>query len=129
RYRDYREPPWSSNPYEFSKQYWSVLAARLAFVILFQNLVMLLSEGLDWMIPDIPKDISEQIKKEKSLMVDVFLKEEHEKLQLIQNFLKKDQPAQPKPNLKTLAPRSRASSLCQFSPEKKPSHGTQHSDV
>ncbi|XP_058882847.1 anoctamin-2b isoform X2 [Acipenser ruthenus] len=129
RYRDYREPPWSSNPYEFSKQYWSVLAARLAFVILFQNLVMLLSEGLDWMIPDIPKDISEQIKKEKTLMVDVFLKEEHEKLQLIQNFLKKDQPAQPKPNLKTLAPRSRASSLCQFSPEKKPSHGTQHTDV
>ncbi|MGH0118831.1 UNVERIFIED_CONTAM: hypothetical protein FKN15_056218 [Acipenser sinensis] len=129
RYRDYREPPWSSNPYEFSKQYWSVLAARLAFVILFQNLVMLLSEGLDWMIPDIPKDISEQIKKEKTLMVDVFLKEEHEKLQLIQNFLRKDQPAQPKPNLKTLAPRSRASSLCQFSPEKKPSHGTQHTDM
>ncbi|KAK1168766.1 hypothetical protein AOXY_G9630 [Acipenser oxyrinchus oxyrinchus] len=129
RYRDYREPPWSSNPYEFSKQYWSVLAARLAFVILFQNLVMLLSEGLDWMIPDIPKDISEQIKKEKTLMVDVFLKEEHEKLQLIQNFLKKDQPAQPKPNLKNLAPRSRAASLCQFSPEKKPSDGSQHTDV
>ncbi|MGH0135907.1 UNVERIFIED_CONTAM: hypothetical protein FKN15_060350 [Acipenser sinensis] len=36
RYRDYREPPWSSNPYGFSKQYWSLLAARLAFVILFQ---------------------------------------------------------------------------------------------
>ncbi|KAK1167255.1 anoctamin-2-like [Acipenser oxyrinchus oxyrinchus] len=127
RYRDYREPPWSSNPYEFSKQYWSVLAARLAFVILFQNLVMLLSEGLDWIIPDIPKDISEQIKKEKTLLVDVFLKEEHEKLQLIQNFLLKDRPA--KPNLKTLAPRSRATSLCQFSPEKKPSDGSQHTDV
>ncbi|XP_058842374.1 anoctamin-1-like isoform X1 [Acipenser ruthenus] len=127
RYRDYREPPWSSNPYDFSKQYWSVLAARLAFVILFQNLVMLLSEGLDWIIPDIPKDISEQIKKEKTLLVDVFLKEEHEKLQLIQNFLLKDRPA--KPNLKTLAPRSRATSLCQFSPEKKPSNGSQHTDV
>lgn len=36
RYKDYREPPWSQTPYEFSKQFWVVLAARLAFVIVFQ---------------------------------------------------------------------------------------------
>jgi anoctamin-2 len=36
RFKDYREPPWAPNPYEFSKQYWSVLSARLAFVIIFQ---------------------------------------------------------------------------------------------
>jgi len=36
RYKDYREPPWSPDAYSFSKQYWCVLAARLAFVILFQ---------------------------------------------------------------------------------------------
>lgn len=36
RYKDYREPPWSSTPYEFSKEFWVVLAARLAFVIFFQ---------------------------------------------------------------------------------------------
>uniref|UniRef100_A0A665UCF1 Anoctamin n=1 Tax=Echeneis naucrates TaxID=173247 RepID=A0A665UCF1_ECHNA len=36
RYKDYREPPWSPDAYQFSKQYWCVLAARLAFVILFQ---------------------------------------------------------------------------------------------
>lgn len=36
RYKDYREPPWSLDAYTFSKQYWCVLAARLAFVILFQ---------------------------------------------------------------------------------------------
>ncbi|XP_060046212.1 anoctamin-2 [Erinaceus europaeus] len=82
RFKDYREPPWAPNPYEFSKQYWSVLSARLAFVIIFQNLVMFLSVLVDWMIPDIPTDISDQIKKEKSLLVDFFLKEEHEKLRL-----------------------------------------------
>lgn len=43
RFKDYREPPWSQNQYEFSKQYWAVLSARLAFVILFQ--VSLLSCG------------------------------------------------------------------------------------
>uniref|UniRef100_A0A7N4NPD3 Anoctamin n=2 Tax=Sarcophilus harrisii TaxID=9305 RepID=A0A7N4NPD3_SARHA len=83
RFKDYREPPWAPNQYEFSKQYWSVLSARLAFVIIFQNLVMFLSVLVDWMIPDIPKDISDQIKKEKSLLVDFFLKEEHEKLKVM----------------------------------------------
>uniref|UniRef100_A0A667FM62 Anoctamin n=1 Tax=Lynx canadensis TaxID=61383 RepID=A0A667FM62_LYNCA len=82
RFKDYREPPWAPNPYEFSKQYWSILSARLAFVIIFQNLVMFLSVLVDWMIPDIPTDISDQIKKEKGLLVDFFLKEEHEKLKL-----------------------------------------------
>lgn len=36
RYKDYREPPWSSTPYQVSKEFWAVLAARLAFVIVFQ---------------------------------------------------------------------------------------------
>lgn len=53
----------------------------------WQNLVMFLSVLVDWMIPDIPTDISDQIKKEKGLLVDFFLKEEHEKLKLM------DEPA------------------------------------
>uniref|UniRef100_A0A8C2NJ86 Anoctamin n=1 Tax=Capra hircus TaxID=9925 RepID=A0A8C2NJ86_CAPHI len=91
RFKDYREPPWAPNPYEFSKQYWAVLSARLAFVIIFQNLVMFLSVLVDWMIPDIPTDISDQIKREKSLFVDFFLKEEHEKLKLTEEPAQRSQ--------------------------------------
>ncbi|XP_060924141.1 anoctamin-1a [Limanda limanda] len=76
RYKDYREPPWSSTSYELSKEFWAILAARLAFVIVFQNVVMLMSDFVDWLIPDIPKDISLQIHKEKILMVELFMKEE-----------------------------------------------------
>lgn len=36
RYKDYRDPPWAADAYTFSKQYWSILAAKLAFVIFFQ---------------------------------------------------------------------------------------------
>uniref|UniRef100_A0A8P4G8D3 Anoctamin n=1 Tax=Dicentrarchus labrax TaxID=13489 RepID=A0A8P4G8D3_DICLA len=79
RYKDYREPPWSSTPYELSKEFWAVLAARLAFVIVFQNVVMLMSDFVDWLIPDIPKDISLQMHKEKILMVELFMKEEQGK--------------------------------------------------
>ncbi|KAG7270818.1 hypothetical protein CRUP_037152 [Coryphaenoides rupestris] len=85
-YKDYREPPWSIEAYQFSKQYWCVLAARLAFVILFQNLVMFLSLLVAWLIPDVPKPIVEQLKREKTLLVDVFLREEKEKCQLIHSL-------------------------------------------
>ncbi|NWI74028.1 ANO2 protein, partial [Dryoscopus gambensis] len=110
RFKDYREPPWSPHQYEFSKQYWAVLSARLAFVILFQNLVMFLSVLVDWMIPDIPKDISEQIKKEKTLLVDFFLKEEHEKLKLIESFITRDKR---KHRSGTKSKRTRAASFSQ----------------
>ncbi|XP_028306389.1 anoctamin-1 isoform X2 [Gouania willdenowi] len=76
RYKDYREPPWSETPYEISKEFWTVLAVRLAFVIVFQNVVMLMNDIVDWLIPDIPKDTSLQIHKEKILLVDLFMKEE-----------------------------------------------------
>ncbi|XP_040894860.1 anoctamin-1-like isoform X3 [Toxotes jaculatrix] len=85
RYKDYREPPWSSTPYEISKEFWAVLAVRLAFVIVFQNVVMLMSDVVDWLIPDIPKDISLQIHKEKILLVDLFMKEEQGKVQILES--------------------------------------------
>ncbi|MED6265771.1 Anoctamin-1, partial [Characodon lateralis] len=75
-YKDYREPPWSLTPYEISKEFWAVLAVRLAFVIVFQNVVMLMNDIVDWLIPDIPKDISQQIHKEKILLVELFMKQE-----------------------------------------------------
>ncbi|KAK7896005.1 hypothetical protein WMY93_021330 [Mugilogobius chulae] len=90
RYKDYREPPWATDAYQFSKHYWCVLAARLAFVILFQNLVMFLSLVVAWVIPDVPKTIVEQLKREKKLLVDLFLQEEKEKFQLIQSLFTKD---------------------------------------
>ncbi|XP_028610273.1 anoctamin-2 isoform X1 [Grammomys surdaster] len=126
RFKDYREPPWAPNPYEFSKQYWSVLSARLAFVIIFQNLVMFLSVLVDWMIPDIPTDISDQIKKEKSLLVDFFLKEEHEKVKLA------DEPAQKSQGGGDRSRRSRAASSVpsgRSQPGSIASSGSQHTNV
>lgn len=56
----------------------------------FQNLVMFLSLVVAWVIPDVPKTIVEQLKREKKLLVDVFLQEEKEKFQLIQSLFSKD---------------------------------------
>ncbi|XP_045888564.1 anoctamin-1a isoform X4 [Micropterus dolomieu] len=108
RYKDYREPPWSSTPYELSKEFWAVLAARLAFVIVFQNLVMLMSDFVDWLIPDIPKDISLQMHKEKILMVELFMKEEQGKRLAARDNCTQDNCTPPSSaNQSPLQPRSR----------------------
>jgi len=36
RYADYREPPDGANKYEKTAMYWHILAARLAFVVVFE---------------------------------------------------------------------------------------------
>lgn len=39
RYPDLREPPWSSKPYKLTILYWTVLAARLGFVVIFEVII------------------------------------------------------------------------------------------
>ncbi|KAM4552958.1 anoctamin-1 [Fundulus diaphanus] len=78
RYKDYRDPPWAPDAYTFSKQYWSVLAARLAFVIFFQNLAMFLSMLVAWMIPDVPRSLREQLKKENMALMEFLLEQDQE---------------------------------------------------
>lgn len=46
---------------------------------------MLMSDVVDWLIPDIPKDISVQMHKEKILLVDLFMKEEQGKVQILES--------------------------------------------
>jgi hypothetical protein len=36
RYPEYRNPPWHERPYKRPLIYWHILAARLAFVVVFQ---------------------------------------------------------------------------------------------
>uniref|UniRef100_A0A8C4N4D5 Anoctamin n=1 Tax=Eptatretus burgeri TaxID=7764 RepID=A0A8C4N4D5_EPTBU len=95
-FRDYREPPWSLEKYELSKQYWTVMAIRLMFVLIFRNLVMFSSSMLDWLIPDVPEDIAESIRKEQRLAADCFLRDEQEKHNILQTFAtqKEDQKEQ-----------------------------------
>uniref|UniRef100_A0A674PC29 Anoctamin n=1 Tax=Takifugu rubripes TaxID=31033 RepID=A0A674PC29_TAKRU len=78
RYKDYRDPPWKPDAYTLSKEYWSVLAAKLAFVIFFQNLAMFLSMLVAWMIPDVPRSLREQLKKENMMLMEFLLNQDQE---------------------------------------------------
>ncbi|XP_035274695.1 anoctamin-3 isoform X1 [Anguilla anguilla] len=81
RYRDYRAPPWSPEPYEFTLQFWHVLAARLAFIIVFEHLVFGIKSFIAYLIPDMPKGLCERVRREKYLMQEMMYEAELEHLQ------------------------------------------------
>ncbi|XP_056595447.1 anoctamin-3 isoform X1 [Triplophysa dalaica] len=81
RYRDYRAPPWSPEPYDFTLQFWHVLAARLAFIIVFEHLVFGIKTFIAHMIPDMPKDLCDRMRREKYLMQEMMYEAELEHLQ------------------------------------------------
>uniref|UniRef100_A0A3P9M3G1 Anoctamin n=1 Tax=Oryzias latipes TaxID=8090 RepID=A0A3P9M3G1_ORYLA len=81
RYRDYRAPPWSSVPYKFTLQFWHVLAARLAFIIVFEHLVFGIKSFIAYLIPDMPKDLCDRMRREKYLMQEMMYEAELEHLQ------------------------------------------------
>nr|XP_061812900.1 anoctamin-3-like [Nerophis lumbriciformis] len=81
RYRDYRAPPWSTVPYEFTLQFWHVLAARLAFIIVFEHLVFGIKSFIAYLIPDMPKDLCDRMRREKYLMQEMMYEAELEHLQ------------------------------------------------
>nr|XP_055211676.1 anoctamin-9 isoform X4 [Gorilla gorilla gorilla] len=57
RYRDYRNPP----DYNFSEQFWFLLAIRLAFVILFEHVALCIKLIAAWFVPDIPQSVKNKV--------------------------------------------------------------------
>uniref|UniRef100_A0A4W3JJK4 Anoctamin n=1 Tax=Callorhinchus milii TaxID=7868 RepID=A0A4W3JJK4_CALMI len=80
-YRDYRAPPWDPNRYEFTLQFWHVLAARLAFIIVFEHLVFGIKSFIAYLIPDMPKDLCDRMRREKYLVQEMMYEAELEHLQ------------------------------------------------
>ncbi|MBN3300735.1 ANO6 protein, partial [Amia calva] len=67
RYRDFRYPPGHPKQYEYSIYYWHVIAAKLAFIIVMEHIVYFTKFILSYIIPDVPIEVKEQIKREKYL--------------------------------------------------------------
>ncbi|KPP75624.1 anoctamin-4-like [Scleropages formosus] len=129
RYRDYREPPDSDEPYSYTLQFWHVLAARLAFIIVFevgtparsapvchhvpapqmmeskhlfdigafdtyldslsQHMVFTIKNLIAYLIPDLPKDLRDRMRREKYLIQEMMYEAELERLQKERNEKKK----------------------------------------
>ncbi|XP_063887505.1 anoctamin-1-like isoform X1 [Scylla paramamosain] len=76
RYPDYRQPPDSPTPYDYAPIYWHILAARLAFVVVFENVVCVIIMFIKWVIPDMPFRLQEQIRREAYVTNEIIVEQE-----------------------------------------------------
>lgn len=77
RYPGYHERTY---PYSVTKQYWHVIAARLAFVFLFQYIVYAVTKFVAYLVPDRPKLLELKIKREEFLAKEALLQREVEEI-------------------------------------------------
>ncbi|CAM9717248.1 unnamed protein product [Lampetra fluviatilis] len=68
RYRDYRYPPGHPQAYSLNMQYWHVLAAKLAFVIVTEHVIFLTNSFIAYVIPDMPSHVRACVRRERFLV-------------------------------------------------------------
>ncbi|EPQ03364.1 Anoctamin-9 [Myotis brandtii] len=61
RYRDYR----NAQDYNFSEQFWILLAIRLAFLILFEHVALCIKLVAAWFVPDVPQSVKNRVLEQK----------------------------------------------------------------
>ncbi|XP_069596032.1 anoctamin-5 isoform X1 [Ranitomeya imitator] len=80
RYRDYRYPPDHAHRYLHTMQFWHILAAKMAFIIIMEHVVFIVKFFVAWLIPDVPSEVKARIKREKYLTQKILHEYELEKL-------------------------------------------------
>lgn len=69
RYRGYHD---NTYPYNYSREYWHLLAARLAFVLAFQLIVSAVTSFVAWVVPDTSDELKFKMEREKEIIKSVF---------------------------------------------------------
>lgn len=79
RYPEFRNHPdkvEDSLKYKRPPHYFKILAARLAFIIVFQNVVSWTQQFIDWLIPDKPAELDSLMQRENYLVSTKIIREE-----------------------------------------------------
>ncbi|OXA52495.1 Anoctamin-4 [Folsomia candida] len=79
-YRGYYTNASDIHPFTPSPRYWHIQTARLAFVAAFEHLAFALTGIMAFAIPDVPKEISVQIQREKLLATEALYESDLAKL-------------------------------------------------
>ncbi|CAH1722389.1 unnamed protein product [Chironomus riparius] len=78
RYQDFRYPPNHPNEYSRTAEFWNVMAARLIFVVIFENTVAVVMLLVRWLIPDVSAELRDQIRREAYITNEIIIKKEAE---------------------------------------------------
>uniref|UniRef100_A0A8C8IK01 Anoctamin n=1 Tax=Oncorhynchus tshawytscha TaxID=74940 RepID=A0A8C8IK01_ONCTS len=82
QYRDYRYPSGHEKEYSHTMQFWHILAAKLAFIIIMEHVAFMVKFFVAWMIPDVPSEVKARIKRERYLIQEYLHNYEVEKLKI-----------------------------------------------
>ncbi|XP_064191764.1 anoctamin-5 isoform X2 [Anguilla rostrata] len=82
RYRDYRYASGHEKQYFHTMQFWHILAAKLAFIIIMEHVVFGVKVFVAWMIPDVPSEVKARVKRERYLVQEYLHNYEVEKLRV-----------------------------------------------
>ncbi|XP_055909970.1 anoctamin-5 isoform X2 [Eupeodes corollae] len=93
RYTEFRNPPWDDAPYKRPLIYWKILTARLAFIVIFQNIVGMIQAIVAWSIPDVPGKLLKQIKREDFLLRENIIEYEKKAAAELASQARNQQPA------------------------------------
>ncbi|XP_044002725.1 anoctamin-5-like [Aphidius gifuensis] len=76
RYSDFREPADSIDKYKYTRVFWYILAARLAFVVLFENIVAVVIILVRWCVPDMSQELRDKIRREVYITNEIVIHHE-----------------------------------------------------
>jgi hypothetical protein len=80
RYPEFRHPPNTEYAYKRTRYHFKVLAARLGFIIIFQNVVACLQQFIAWVVSEKPANLKSRIKREAYLVSNKIIREEKNKI-------------------------------------------------
>ncbi|XP_052242173.1 anoctamin-3-like [Dreissena polymorpha] len=65
--------------YEYSEKFWHVLAAGFSFVVVFENLVVVTTSLVAYLIPDVPAMVKKEIRREAYISSEIVIQTELQK--------------------------------------------------
>ncbi|XP_062141320.1 anoctamin-6 isoform X2 [Drosophila sulfurigaster albostrigata] len=94
-YTEFRNNAWEPNPYKRPVVYWKILTARLAFIVIYQNIITMLQGILRWAVPDVSGRLLKRIKRENFLLREHIIEfEKRQAQELTQTKLQSQQQQQ-----------------------------------
>lgn len=75
-YQDFRYPYDHPMKYQRTTEFWNITAARLLFVLVFENTVAIVMLLVRWLIPDVSSELRDQIRREAYITNEIIIKQE-----------------------------------------------------
>lgn len=75
-YQGYRHGPTHNEKYEATQMNWELLAIKLAFVVIFENVIATTTMLIRYLIPDVPRSLRQKMRQSSYLTNELIMQQE-----------------------------------------------------